>query len=373
VENCALLNNQPASEFPEQESLGRAVSKSIFADSILSNFLRAAPTIFAILARAKRGGTQPAQPETRDARVAAENLCRVTRGLGPSTWDWMSRPDVRPFVVARLFVRYLVVDVSGWLTGRQREYNSRAAGYFLMSFAQTVDVLIEAGWNLRTEGQYLTWAARVGVFLETALGLETAGQFRSVAGASWSTNREAQIGFLEGVMAREERTSQKEEKVVAAARVASLPKPSKRVFVVHGHDEESKQTTARFLEHIGLEPTILHEQPNSGRTIIEKFELHADVGFAVVLLTPDDVAHPANAPTKVASRARQNVILELGYFIGRLTRGRVCALYKPGVEIPSDYQGVLYVELDPRGGWRTKLAHELVGAGFSINLGALLK
>jgi predicted nucleotide-binding protein len=242
-----------------------------------------------------------------------------------------------------------------------------------MSLLQTVGDFIDTAWNLKTEGQYMSWSTRVGVFLETALGVETARQFRSNGSATWPTNREAQIGFLEGLMAIEERTSRDEEKVVATARVASLPTPSKRVFVVHGHDEEAKQTTARFLEHIGLEPIILHEQPNSGRTIIEKFELHADVGFAVVLLTPDDVAHPANAPTKVSSRARQNVILELGYFVGRLTRRRVCAMYKPGVEIPSDYQGVGYVELDPAGGWRTKLAQELVEAGYSINLEALLK
>jgi len=78
-------------------------------------------------------------------------------------------------------------------------------------------------------------------------------------------------------------------------------------------------------------------------------------------------------PTDLKGRARQNVILELGYFNGKLSRRRVCALYKPNVEIPSDYQGVLYVELDTAGAWRTKLAQELVEAGFSINLEALLK
>jgi predicted nucleotide-binding protein len=92
-----------------------------------------------------------------------------------------------------------------------------------------------------------------------------------------------------------------------------------------------------------------------------------------VLLTPDDIGAPATAKDKLAARARQNVILELGYFLGKLTRRRVCALYKAGVEIPSDFQGVLYVELDSGGAWRTKLAQELVEAGFSIDLQALLK
>jgi predicted nucleotide-binding protein len=248
----------------------------------------------------------------------------------------------------------------------------------MSKLSNTLGDLIEAGWNLESDEDHAAWSRRVASFLTNAVSEDAATRFRNNAtiSPSWRTGREGQIGVLEAMIVREDQMgqkAQKEEAVVAVARAASLPKPSKRVFIVHGHDEEAKQTTARFLEHIGLEPVILHEQPNSGRTIIEKFEDHADVGFAVVLLTPDDVAHPANAPAKVSGRARQNVILELGYFIGRLTRRRVCALYKPGVEIPSDYQGVGYVELDPTGGWRTKLAQELVEEGFSIKLEALLK
>jgi predicted nucleotide-binding protein len=110
--------------------------------------------------------------------------------------------------------------------------------------------------------------------------------------------------------------------------------------------------------------------------LIEKFEVYADVGFAVVLLTPDDVGAPAseaNKPASMKRRARQNVILELGYFIGRLSRRRVCALYKQGVEIPSDYEGVVYVELDPAGAWHVRLAQELSEAGVPISLEALFK
>jgi predicted nucleotide-binding protein len=248
----------------------------------------------------------------------------------------------------------------------------------MSKLSQTLDELVERGWNLKNAEEYTAWSMRAVSFLSNAVSLDAATQFANSGSVtpSWSNKRQAQIGVLEALMVREEQMGQKalkEEAVVALARAASLPKPSTRVFVVHGHDEEAKQTTARFLENIGLEPIILHEQPTSGRTIIEKFEDHADVGFAVVLLTPDDVAHAANAPTKVSGRARQNVILELGYFIGRLTRRRVCALYKPGVEIPSDYQGVGYIELDPAGGWRTKLAQELVKEGFAIKLEALLK
>ncbi|MGA2645760.1 MAG: nucleotide-binding protein [Candidatus Sulfotelmatobacter sp.] len=143
---------------------------------------------------------------------------------------------------------------------------------------------------------------------------------------------------------------------------------SRLVFLVHGHDDAVKESVARFLERLDLKPVILHEQPNQGKTVIEKFEAHSDVGFAVVLLTPDDVGGLASSPDKLSRRARQNVILELGYFIGRLGRAKVCALYKEGVEIPSDIHGVLYVPYDAGNGWRLQLANEIRAAGIAVDL-----
>ena len=140
-----------------------------------------------------------------------------------------------------------------------------------------------------------------------------------------------------------------------------------RVFVIHGRDNEAKQTVARFLEKIDLKPVILHEQPDMGRTIIEKFEDYADVEFAVVLLTPDDVGSLQSEESNLKSRARQNVIFEFGYCIGRLGRQRVCALTKGNVEIPSDYAGVLYIPLDDAGGWKMQLITELKTAGFNVD------
>ena len=121
------------------------------------------------------------------------------------------------------------------------------------------------------------------------------------------------------------------------------PISGKKVFLVHGRDESAREGTARFLEKLGLEAIILHEQPNAGRTIIEKVETFAGVAFAVVLLTPDDVGGIASNPPALNPRARQNVILELGYFIGRLGRAHVAALLKGDVEKPSDYDGVVYI------------------------------
>jgi predicted nucleotide-binding protein len=129
-----------------------------------------------------------------------------------------------------------------------------------------------------------------------------------------------------------------------------------------------KESVARFLEKLGLTPVILHEQPNAGKTVIEKFEAHSDVGFAVVLLTPDDLGGSASSPDKLNHRARQNVILELGYFIGKLGRAKVCALHKGGVEIPSDIHGVLYVPYDAGNGWRLSLASEIKAAGIAVDL-----
>lgn len=146
-----------------------------------------------------------------------------------------------------------------------------------------------------------------------------------------------------------------------------------KVFVVHGHDEATREAVARFLERIGLQAVILHEQATVGRTIVEKLEHYADVDFAVVLLTPDDLGGAkASSPEKLQPRARQNVILELGFFVGKLSRKHVCALYRGPLELPSDYLGVGYVALDDAGGWRLQLAKELRGAGFSVNVNLAL-
>jgi hypothetical protein len=140
---------------------------------------------------------------------------------------------------------------------------------------------------------------------------------------------------------------------------------SRKVFIVHGHDEGAREAVARFLTGIDFQPIILHEQASQNRTVIEKVERHGDVGFAVVLLTPDDIGGSRDGEQR--PRTRQNVILELGYFVGRLGRERVCALKRGDLEIPSDFGGVVYETFDASAGWKLALGRELRAAGYDID------
>lgn len=154
------------------------------------------------------------------------------------------------------------------------------------------------------------------------------------------------------------------------APAGGLAVDNKKVFIVHGHNEAAKQTVARTLEKIGLLPIILHEQANQGRTLIEKFEKNADVGFAVVIVTADDLGK-AKAETKLGARARQNVVFEWGFFVGKLGRQRVCALYEEGIKSPSDMDGLVYTALDKAGHWCFALGKELKAAGYDVDLNKL--
>lgn len=158
----------------------------------------------------------------------------------------------------------------------------------------------------------------------------------------------------------------------ATAGTKTTAKSSRKVFVVHGHDNETKQSVARFLEKLGLEAIILHEQSNRGLTLIEKFEQNADVAYAVVLMTPDDVGAAKADANSLRDRARQNVVLELGYFMGTLGRKNVAALNRGDIERPSDYDGVVYIEYDPSDGWKLFLAKELKEAGLDFDFNAVM-
>lgn len=157
--------------------------------------------------------------------------------------------------------------------------------------------------------------------------------------------------------------STSDPQAASAAVPAPTPALSREIFVVHGRDDAAKAKVARLIERAGLEATILHEQANGGRTIIEKFELHGgSAGFAVVIMTPDDVG--GLDTNSLQPRARQNVIGEMFWFAGRLGRERVCALRKGLLEVPTDFAGVGYVDMDASGAWKKDLLRELEHAGY---------
>jgi len=190
--------------------------------------------------------------------------------------------------------------------------------------------------------EYDFWGMMAVSMLEPSLGDKIADVYKSV---------DKKIHRLDSIIERLELIPLSFAPASAAIPVAeALPVQvrTKRVFVVHGRDEVAKTNLEVFLHDIGLEPIVLHRQADEGMTIIEKFEKHSDVGYAFILLTPDEVAYLAAEESKTDSerskefRARPNVIFEFGYFVGKLGRSRVCCLYTGDVSLPSDVSGMIY-------------------------------
>jgi predicted nucleotide-binding protein len=149
---------------------------------------------------------------------------------------------------------------------------------------------------------------------------------------------------------------------------------SNRIFIVHGHDDAMKQAVARTVEKFGLGAIILHEQVNKGApTLIEKLLKYSDVGFALILLSPDDVGYPKNSPDRARPRPRQNVVFEFGLFVGKLGRENVFVLHRkvPDFEMLSDFAGGVYQEFDDAGAWRYALGTELKAAEYNVDLNKL--
>ncbi len=156
---------------------------------------------------------------------------------------------------------------------------------------------------------------------------------------------------------------------------AKSPLLSNKVFVVHGHDQGLKTDIERFLHEIGLTPVVLHREADQGATIIEKFEKHSDVGYAFILLTPDEISYTVDqveievAHRKIEYRSRPNVIFEFGYFVGKLGRSRVCCLHKGDVVVPSDLDGLVYKKVnDSIDSQAYSIIRELKAAGYQINM-----
>lgn len=175
--------------------------------------------------------------------------------------------------------------------------------------------------------------------------------------------------------------------VISVSQIVSMKKQidNEKIFIVHGHDEVMKQSVARTIEKLNLDPIILHEQADGGKTIIEKFESNAEkVGFAVILLSADDLGASKKDIKRseeqsngldhcLKARARQNVVFEMGYFIGKLGRSHVFLLLEEGVEKPGDLDGIVYTPFDGNDGWKIKLVKELKACGYKVSLDNLIK
>ncbi|MFE4948669.1 TIR domain-containing protein [Leifsonia sp. NPDC056665] len=140
----------------------------------------------------------------------------------------------------------------------------------------------------------------------------------------------------------------------------------KDIFLVHGHDDASRNEVENFITRsTGVVPTVLMLEASRGRTIIEKFEKYAEhSAFAVVLMTADDYGAAIDRPS--APRARQNVVFEFGYFVAALTRSNVVALVAAGVEKPSDLAGLVYVDFGKATNWKSELRQEMQAAGIPL-------
>jgi predicted nucleotide-binding protein len=142
------------------------------------------------------------------------------------------------------------------------------------------------------------------------------------------------------------------------------------VFIVHGHDDLAKNETARFITQLGFKPIILHEQASSGKTIIEKIEHYSNVGFGIILYTPCDVGAKSSDTDNLKARARQNVVFEHGYLIGKIGRENVAALVKGNVETPNDISGVVYLSMT--NDWKLELAKELRNSGYDVDMNKVI-
>ena len=155
-----------------------------------------------------------------------------------------------------------------------------------------------------------------------------------------------------------------EEDLPSSNNGTAKPK-SNEVFIVHGHNKNLRTEVKAVLYEMGLKPIILSEQANRGKTIIEKFEAKSSrVNYAIILMTADDTGK-ANLEIDYKPRARQNVILEMGYFMARIKRSNMFLLLEDdNIEIPSDISGVVHCSVNED--WKHKLAHELKECGYKV-------
>lgn len=232
--------------------------------------------------------------------------------------------------------------------------------------------------------QHTSWKAKVDAVMQAALGndSETLKKFRQLrysvgiwTGAPGESQRDATFfakqvdeaaGLIDAAIYQLELVSRSG----SSAKMSGQDAFDGPVFIVHGHDDAHKFELVRLLEKtVKRKAIILHEQPNHGDTILEKLERHTQsASFAIVLLTSDDEGRShGDTSLPLKPRGRQNVILELGMFIGQIGRSRVVVLKDLDVEEPSDLNGLVYIELDPASSWRVALLKELDAVGIAVD------
>ena len=182
---------------------------------------------------------------------------------------------------------------------------------------------------------------------------------------AWSSGRDRTVNLIETII-EELELFPKDTSMNNIEEVGRIDRTN--VFIVHGHDNGAKETVARFVDKLGFRAIILHEQVDSGATIIEKLEEYTDVGFAIVLYTACDIGGVKSKPEDLKPRARQNVIFEHGLLIGKIGRKNVVALVKGDVEIPNDISGVVYKSMDEGGAWKYSIAREMKSSGYDIDM-----
>lgn len=221
-------------------------------------------------------------------------------------------------------------------------------------------------YKLQDRVAYSTWKNQVIIYIQNVLKDERALKRFEDQGELFEKNfykpvyLDNMLGILNAYLQSGfDGSEQPEESNIVSAN---------KVFIVHGHDEKVNQEVARTIEKLGLEAIILREQPNVGKTIIEKFEEYAkDVRFAVILLTADDKMEDSSL-----FRARQNVVFEMGYFMGALGRKNVMCMLQENVEKPGDIDGVVYTQIDKVGVWRYSLVKELKACGYDVDANRVL-
>lgn len=235
-------------------------------------------------------------------------------------------------------------------------------------------------WVARGAVNTGSWAKRRAILADTFDPIHAALESR----LSGPSNPEAQAaGTQQGwgvavTAAAASPATTSQEEVHNLEGVAGVTEPKPQIFIVHGHDVPLRNEVELFIRRAtDVQPIILNDQVNQGRTLLEKFENYANAAsYAVVLLTGDDLGKAKGVPDNradadgpdrsLSARGRQNVVFEMGYFHGKLGRHRVAVINESGVEKPGDIDGIVYIGTDED--WKNKLGRELNAAGIHVDL-----